>query len=439
MTATSVLASCLARLSWPPERLAREINRRCGSGTISSKAPYNWLKGACPRRRLPHIVATILSEQLGEPIAVEALWPQHFPAGSPPLPQGPTLRQPVMPLAQPTAPDPLTASVDWLVTDEAPPPSRHRGEEVPEAAVGMLTVRIQQLRQLDDSAAGGLVLDWALADLRWAQKLAAKYAYDATTGLQLHRIIAELGQLTAWLTADQGMDALSTSRFLTALGAARAAGDRPLAAYIISCMSYRAAWAGRAEEALRLIRIARKGTAREDMGIGQALLATREARAHAGLGDEAGCQRALEEAAELSRSGRPSCEPPWAYWLTPAVMVADAGRAWLELGRPQRAETHLTRGIDMLQGSQPRNLLLHSASLAEARLARCELDGAAQATADALALTETVTSQRAHSRLMSLRRRFLRYDSAVAREIVQRADDLLHAGRTPPMRHGLAP
>ncbi|MFE2224985.1 hypothetical protein [Streptomyces kronopolitis] len=439
MSAASVLGSCLARLSWPPERLAREINRRCGSGTISSKAPYNWLKGACPRRRLPHIVATILSEQLGEPIAVEALWPQHFPAGSPPLPQGPTLRQPMPPLPRPTDRDPLTASVDWLVTDDTPPPSRHRGEEVPEAAVGMLTVRIQQLRQLDDSAAGGLVLDWALADLQWAQKLAAKYAYDAATGLQLHRIIAELGQLTAWLTADQGMDALSTTRFLTALGAARAAGDRPLAAYIISCMSYRAAWAGRAEEALRLIRIARKGTAHEDMGIGQALLATREARAHASLGDEAGCQRALEEAAELSRAGRPTCEPPWAYWLTPAVMVADAGRAWLELGRPQRAETHLTRGIDMLRGSQPRNLLLHSASLAEARLARCELDGAAQATADALALTETVTSQRAHSRLMSLRRRFQRYDSTVARDIVRRADDLLHAGRTPPPRQGLAP
>ncbi|WP_433859219.1 hypothetical protein [Streptomyces kronopolitis] len=439
MSAVSVLGSCLARLSWPPERLAREINRRCGSGTISSKAPYNWLKGACPRRRLPHIVATILSEQLGEPIAVEALWPQHFPAGSPPLPQGPTLRQPVPPLPRPTAQDPLTASVDWLVTDDAPPPSRHRGEEVPEAAVGMLTVRIQQLRQLDDSAAGGLVLDWALADLQWAQKLAAKYAYDAATGLQLHRIIAELGQLTAWLTADQGMDALSTSRFLTALDAARTAGDRPLAAYIISCMSYRAAWAGRAEEALRLIRIARKGTAREEMGIGQALLATREARAHASLGDEAGCQRALEEAAELSRSGRPSCEPPWAYWLTPAVMVADAGRAWLELGRPQRAETHLTRGIDMLRGSQPRNLLLHSASLAEARLARCELDGAAQATADALALTGTVTSQRAHTRLMNLRRRFLRYDSTVARDIVRRADDLLHADPTPPPRQGLAP
>lgn len=93
----------------------------------------------------------------------------------------------------------------------------------------------------------------------------------------------------------------------------------------------------------------------------------------------------------------------------------------------------------MLKGSQPRNLLLHSASLAEARLARCELDGAAEATADALALTGNVTSQRAHTRLMSLRRRFLRYDSAVAREIVQRADELLHAGQPPAVCQGPTP
>ncbi|MEI5131909.1 hypothetical protein RB199_06665 [Streptomyces libani] len=318
MNDTSVLATCLARLSWPPERLAREINRRCGNGTISSKAPYNWLKGSCPRRRLPYIIAKILSDHLGEPVTVEALWPEHFPSTAPQFRPAPAQQRLATPVQRPAALDPLTASVDWLVADEAvPPPSRSRGDEVPGVAVEMLTVRIQQLRQLDDSGSSGLVLDWALQDLQWAERLAAKYSYDASTGRRLHRIIAELGQLTAWLTADQGMDELSNSRFLSALGAARAAGDRPLAAYIISCMSYRAGWAGRAEEALRLIRIARKGSAQEDMGIGQALLATREARAHASLGDEAACQRALEDAAELSRTGRPSAEPPWAYWLTP--------------------------------------------------------------------------------------------------------------------------
>ncbi|MGW7573821.1 hypothetical protein [Streptomyces sp. NPDC054765] len=439
MTDTSVLASCLARLSWPPERLAREINKRCGNGTISSKAPYNWLKGACPRRRLPHIVAKILSDQLGESIAVEALWPGRFPAAAPQCQRIPAPRRPVSPVPRPAALDPVTASVDWLVTDVAPPPRRTRGAEVPDVAVDVLTVRIRQLRQLDDSCSSGLVLDWALQDLQWAKKLAGTCSYDTTTGVRLHRIVAELGQLTAWLTADQGMDELSHARFLAALSAARAAGDRPLAAYIISCMSYRAVWAGRSQEALRLIRIARKGAAQDDMGIGQALLATREARAHAALGDEAGCQRALDEAADLSRAGRPSSDPPWAYWLTPAVMVADAGRAWLELGRPRRAEWHLAHGIDLLRGSQPRNLLLHSTSLAEARLAHREVDGAAEAAAEALALAESVTSQRAHARLRALRRRFGRYDSPVAREIVQRAGDLLEADRVRAARRTVNP
>ncbi|MFI9203898.1 hypothetical protein [Streptomyces sp. NPDC053048] len=431
---TSVLASCLQHLAWTPEQLAREINRKCGPGTISPKAPYNWLKGSLPRRRLPHVVASILSERLGETVTVGELWPRHFPAATP-APAGP----PAPPVADVTAAaeaeaealDPLPAAVDWLVGDDSPLPARAHGAEIPDEALEILTARIRQLRLLDDSARSRLVMDWALQDLRWARTMAADYAYPAPTGVRLHRIIAELAQLAGWLAADLGLEARSRSCFLTALAAARAAGDRPLAAYVISCMSYRAAWAGQGEQALRLIRIARKGSAGEEPGITQALLATRQARAHAGLGDEVGCLRALEEAAELSAAGGPPADAPWAYWLSPAVMVADAGRAWLEIGRPRQAEWHLQHGIELLGDSQPRNRLLHSASLAEARLARGEVDGAAEAAADALDLTDTVTSLRATARLAELRRRFLRFDSATARRIVQRTDDLLTADRPP--------
>ncbi|MFI2077441.1 MULTISPECIES: hypothetical protein [Streptomyces] len=433
---TSVLASCLQLLSWTPEQLAREINRKCGPGTISAKAPYNWLKGALPRRRLPHVVATILSERLGEHITVGALWPQHFPPSARqarpslvPDPRGATSTGIPDPAPEPPLPDPLPAAVDWLLGDENAPPARMRGAEIPVEALDMLTARIRQLRLLDDSSHGGLVMDWALQDLRWARKMAADYAYPASTGVRLHGIIAELAQLAGWLAADLGLERRSRSCFLTALDAARTAGDRSLAAYVISCMSYRAAWSGRGEEALRLIRIARKGSAGEEPGITQALLATRQARAHAGLGDETGCRRALEEAAELSQAGGPPADAPWAYWLSPAVMVADAGRAWLEIGRPRQAEWHLQHGIELLGDSQPRNRLLHCASLAEARLARGEVDGAAEAAGDALDLTDTVTSLRATARLSELRGRFLRFDSAAARTIVQRTDDLLRADR----------
>lgn len=418
MNETSALSTALARLDWSPERLAREVNKRSGPGTISSKAPYNWLKGARPRRQLPQLVAEILTHHLGETVTVEELWPEQStalkaPPGTSGSPTGPA-----------AAPDPLSAAVDWLVAREAEPPVRLSGDEVPAAAVQMLVARLQQLRGLDDNANSHLVMEWALQDLRWVRKLTEEHAYDAPTGIRLHQTAAELGQLAGWLAADMGKEELGTSCFLAALSAARTAQDRPLAAYIVSCMSYRAAWDGRGDEALRLIRVARMGSAREGGGLDQALLASREARAHAALGDVKSGQQALEEAAGLTEgAGLP--DAPWAYWLSPGVMVADAGRAWLEMGRPERAEWHLTRGIELLGDDQPHDRLLHWTSLAQARLARREVDGAAAAAGEALVLADRVTSLRADIRLSCLRRRFVRYDSKVARQTVQWTDEML--------------
>jgi hypothetical protein len=178
-----------------------------------------------------------------------------------------------------------------------------------------------------------------------------------------------------------------------------------------------------------LIRIARKGSAKEDFGIGHALLATREARAHARLGDEVGCVRALNEAADLTQESDPAADAPWISWVNLPVMVADAGRSWLELGYFRRAEHCLVRGIELFGESQPRNRMLHWASLAEARLGRQELDGAAEAAEQALSLAEVMASHRARIRLSDVQNRMKRFDSSVARQVVRRVDDVLSSSR----------
>ncbi|MEU5647275.1 tetratricopeptide repeat protein [Streptomyces milbemycinicus] len=430
MTRTSsLLASCLARLGWSPEQLAREINKRYGTGTISNKAPYNWLQGSLPRRQLPYLVAEILTDQLGEPITADELWPRHFPNSRTqgPLPTTPSvLPAPDVPL---TSTRPVNAAVDWLVDTGCASPTRSDGSEVPDFALDMLTTRIEQLRKVDDIASTRLAMDWALQDLQSTRKLAAEHSYDTRTGLQLHRIIAELAQLAGWLAADLGLRQRSQRYFLYALATARTAQDRPLAAYIISCMSYCATWETRQEEGLRLIRIARKGSCKEDFGIGHALLATREARARARLGDKVGCVRTLNEAADLSQDNVSSADPPWLSWVSPPVMVADAGRAWLELGDFRRAEQCLERGLELFGESQPRNRMLHWTSLAEARLGREEVDGAVEAAEEALSLAMVMTSQRAHIRLADLRRKLKRYDSAAARDVVQLVEVFLGTER----------
>ncbi|MDP9863952.1 MULTISPECIES: hypothetical protein [Streptosporangium] len=77
MCATTQLQGFLDRLGWSPEQLAREINHIRGSEGISPKAPYHWLRGAYPRRDIPHAVAKVLSERLGEPIDVSMIWPDR--------------------------------------------------------------------------------------------------------------------------------------------------------------------------------------------------------------------------------------------------------------------------------------------------------------------------------------------------------------------------
>ncbi|ROP34827.1 hypothetical protein EDD40_0031 [Saccharothrix texasensis] len=72
----SGLAYFLDRLNWSPERLAREINRLCGAGTVSAKAPYHWLKGAYPRRGVPEAVVEVLSQHLDEPVDLGRIWPR---------------------------------------------------------------------------------------------------------------------------------------------------------------------------------------------------------------------------------------------------------------------------------------------------------------------------------------------------------------------------
>lgn len=70
------LAVFLERLNWSPERLAREVNRRCGDGTVSPKAPYHWVRGTYPRRGIPDTVAQILTEHLKETVEIPSIWPR---------------------------------------------------------------------------------------------------------------------------------------------------------------------------------------------------------------------------------------------------------------------------------------------------------------------------------------------------------------------------
>jgi tetratricopeptide (TPR) repeat protein len=412
----ALLRVLLDRLEWSPEQLARDVNRLAGEPLISIKAPYGWLRGSVPRGRTAQLAALALSKALGQTVSVGVLWPgargggiavaAHHGLDLPWDADGAI--QCAELVAQPTAnallaatgPMLVTCAVDWLTTPLTAPPTRASGEPLGEAAVYILRDRVAQLRRLDDTQSGPMLFEWVVRDFRWAATLAATSSYDRHTGRGLFGVLAELGQLAGWVATDLDRRALGQRFLLASLRFAHTAADHALAVNILSCLAYHVLWSGDADSAIRVIRLARQGAHSQVNGLALALLASREGRAHAVRGDFDECERALAEAACIAADdSRRENEPAWAYWISEGVLTADAGRAWLEAGRAARAAPLLSRGIELLGATQPRNRALHSLSLTQAHLQTGRFDAAAEAGERALELFPPASSPRVHARL----------------------------------------
>jgi tetratricopeptide (TPR) repeat protein len=436
------LADYLATLEWSPERLAKEINRLHGQGTISPKAPYAWMKGAYPRGGLAESVAKILSSQLGLTVEIEQIWPrkdgeapgQHGTAHVDlPWTEGynkqvlfdiGNLSEASLSLDIPQLPPTtlLSAAVDWLAAEDSRAGAHFHGEEIPPTAVDILADRIVDLRRLDDIPGTTMVANWSVHELEWAIRMAHESSYGQELGVRLYGKIAELAQLAGWLLADLGQHGRGQHYLLAGLRAATLSGDRSLGAYILSCISYHLTWQGNGRDALRLLRIADAGLDGDSVGAVRSLLATRRARAHAQLGDERACRSQLSEAAEAFSTGDRTARPSWTYWVTPAVLDADAGRALLELGKPDHARCKLAEGLN---DQQWRNHLLHCMSMAEACLELRQPEEAAELIRAALDRTPTLDSRRVRGRLRHIRSSLTAFDTPQARATLDQINSVL--------------
>ncbi len=414
--ANTVLVNGLARLGWSPDRLAREINRVCGPGTISKKAPYHWIRGVKPRAPLRSVVAVILSEQLGETIEVGDLWPRSGVRVVWNSADGPSASW---------SGDVVVAAIDWLVKPVRRPTPRADGLPVDPQTVAALGNRVDQLRGLDERGGGRLVAEWGVHDLKWAQRLAAKGSYDTETAISLNRVIAELAQLVGWLCADANQRDNARRYLVIGLGAAARAGDRALGGFIVSCLSWLCAWSGELDKADQLIGIARKGSSGLPPSPGLALVASRQARVHALRGEPRQCRSRVDEAARLLAVSVPASVTPWNSWVSDAVLLGDAGRDWLDLGLPADAERDLSMAIDGLGQTLPVLRAVHLASLAEARRRLGRIGDAVDTALDALALARNHDSARSRSSLARLHATFAESPGAAAREVVARIGDWL--------------
>ncbi|MEV1050780.1 tetratricopeptide repeat protein [Streptomyces sp. NPDC049887] len=257
-------------------------------------------------------------------------------------------------------------------------------QRVGASEVNAVEAAVRQIRLLDDRhGADGLYK-------RAAQPLRAAYALlDAgatTRGSTADRLAAGAGELAisvGWLAHDSGRLEDARSHYAEALATARVAGDAALEAHAFCNTSFLARDTGRHREAVRAAQAGQRAAGRLGSDRLLALLTLREAGAWAGLGDRAGCERALSRAHTLFGRGPSDTDPEWMSFFGEPELQALEAQCWSALGEWPRAARHAHRAAALQDPHFARNLALYRTQLA-ADLAR------ADAPAEAAAVGERV-------------------------------------------------
>jgi len=445
MIATPVpLADALRRAGWGPRQLACAINVWLSAhgkpqARIDPTAPYAWVRrGYRPRTPIPWVAATVLSDELGELVTVEQLWPGRGDgtgravSAAHGLDQVHTMDETVQALADLAATGPsghstvvgangadLTAAVlDSLRSSVQCARRSAARERVLPPQVDLIAAHVAALRRLDDRHGGGaLSLRYVIGELRAVLDLARSADYERAVGHRLLTVVADLAQLSGWLYFDSGAPGPAQRYLLLSMRVAQVLGETGRAANAVGMLTYVTAFSGNGAEALRIADAAARMCPAGDP-ILRARIKGREATAAAAAGEASRFREASDAARELLAQ-RPHVEiPTYLYYLEPAQLAAEAGQGLVVLAE-RTAEYRarlLDEAIELLEPiagigqwpAYPRSALLHSTFLAEAYLRRGDTERAVAASRAAVSRLGEVQSPRGRGYLRNLRPAYAR-------------------------------
>jgi hypothetical protein len=441
MSAPAPLAEALRKAGWGPRQLAGAINGWLSDSgqprlRINATAPYSWVKqGYFPRRPIPSITATVLSQRLGSVITVEQLWPGRGVAGNGPeiaaadgmdlIRTTEEVMQELSMLASSgignvqhvvvgaNGADLTAAVLDGLGTTARWTRQLARRERVLPPQVDLIASHVAGLRRLDDRHGGGaLSLRYASGELRSVLDLIHSADYEPAVGQRLLTIAADLAQLVGWMQFDSGNYGLAERYLLLSGRITRSSGQSGRFANAIGMLAYVSSFAGHGAEALRLAEAALRAYPQGDP-ILLARLRGREATAAAAAGDLSRFRAASEAARGLLSAHQTSGAPAYLYYLELQQLTAEAGQGlvWLADGTGAFRRSLLREAIELLEPisvigqrpDYPRSALLHATFLAEAHLHRNDVEHAVDAIRAAMSRLGDVQSPRGKANLRRLR------------------------------------
>lgn len=427
-------------MGWSPEQLAAHLNAfavtRKIRFTVSAKAPYHWLAGACPRDPTPGTVAALLTEATGQAVSVGDLgWDRSNRAltvvraddgledlwcpgqtliglqrvvGSEMVPE----RRKVLMISGMA----LTAAAHRWMVDVDRLEFVAGGRRVDRAIVDDLDQIVAAKRRVDDALGGGVMYRSVRAELAFVIDLLVDSTYSEAVGRRLHGIAAELARLAGWACFDSGNDAQAQRYFLVALRAAHQSGDRALGAHILGFMGVQSTLSGRPGDAITLLNSGHEHAASTLTATEKAALFGRLARAHGRDGNVRAADACADSAFEHLARSEPANDPDWIYWCDDADLSGMVGEGYVALGQHARAAKYLQRAVDGLAVSRPRDRVIWITSLACAHLAAGRREPALAEARSGAEIASGLNSDRVVGYLGDFRRRLGRAtkDPAVA-------------------------
>ncbi|MGH3696536.1 MAG: helix-turn-helix domain-containing protein [Pseudonocardiaceae bacterium] len=295
--------------------------------------------------------------------------------------------------------DPLRVAHEWLVSHSATEAQLRAGRRFGVNFMDNLETRVIELRHLDDVIGGGDLFPVVRKELSEVQGAVQSASYTEEIGRRLLTVVGELAQLAGWVASDAGRCAQAQRVYLDGVSAAQAAGNRPLAAQLLSSLSYQIATVGNPRDAALLARSAVTG-AGDASPVVRALLLERVAWASARSRDDPETRRALDAVDEAYENRSPGIlEPEWVYWLDRKEIDVMAGRCLIELGIPGGAEPLLARAISAYDTHHAREVALYLSWLAEAYAGAGVLDAARDTLSQARRTARGINSTRLELRI----------------------------------------
>jgi tetratricopeptide (TPR) repeat protein len=261
---------------------------------------------------------------------------------------------------------------------------------------------LPRLRFLDATYGGQRARRLIDAEFGVVVDLLSRSSYASRVATRLHALAAELGRMAGWSSFDAGLHSAAQRYWIAGLHAAHAAGDKAVGANILKSMSLQSYDFGRRAESLALASSAHQRAAGATPRT-VAMLALREARAHAALGQAAACGALMAKAETLLGRTDGESDPPWVTYFDEAEFHAQVGTCYLDLSQPSSAERHLASALALLPAAKVRDRATYLIRRAAAKIQLGQADSACQLAIDTVPLIEQAPSQRNVERLKRVR------------------------------------